>query len=209
VSALGLLTLGTGLVDAASVLGLGHVFTANMTGNVVFLGFSLAGAGRVRAIDCAAAIAAFLVGALFGGRLAAGGRSFRFALAIETLLLAGAAASARLAGETGLAGLGVITGLALAMGVQNASVRRLAVADMTTTVLTLTLTGLAADSSWAGGSNPRAIRRATSVVLMLAGALLGALVLRQGLPLALGASALIVGGAAVVAPAPSAPPGAA
>ena len=37
------LTAVTGLVDAVSYLALGHVFTANMTGNVVFLGFALAG----------------------------------------------------------------------------------------------------------------------------------------------------------------------
>ena len=42
------LTVVTGLVDAFSYLSLGHVFVANMTGNVVFLGFALAGVGRSR-----------------------------------------------------------------------------------------------------------------------------------------------------------------
>jgi uncharacterized membrane protein YoaK (UPF0700 family) len=42
--ALSLLTLVTGLVDAACYLGLGRVFTANMTGNVVLLAFGAAGA---------------------------------------------------------------------------------------------------------------------------------------------------------------------
>ena len=41
VVALLLLTFGTGMVDAVSVLVLGHVFVANMTGNVIFLGFWL------------------------------------------------------------------------------------------------------------------------------------------------------------------------
>ena len=41
------LTLLTGLVDATSYLKLGHVFVANMTGNVVFLGFGIAGAGGI------------------------------------------------------------------------------------------------------------------------------------------------------------------
>ena len=40
------LTVTTGLVDAVSVLGLGRVFTANMPGNVVFLGFAMAGVVR-------------------------------------------------------------------------------------------------------------------------------------------------------------------
>lgn len=43
------LTLLTGLVDAVSYLELGHVFVANMTGNVVFLGFTIAGAGGLAA----------------------------------------------------------------------------------------------------------------------------------------------------------------
>ena len=48
---------------------------------------------------------------------------------------------------------------AVAMGLRNATVRRLAVPDLTTTVLTLTLTGLAADSFFAGSNNPRSLRR--------------------------------------------------
>lgn len=63
---------------------------------------------------------------------------------------------------------------AIAMGLRNATVRKLAVADMTTTVLTLTLTGIAADSSLAGGTNPRWARRLASVIAMFAGAALGA-----------------------------------
>jgi uncharacterized membrane protein YoaK (UPF0700 family) len=43
--ALLVLTLTTAIVDAVSYLGLGHVFTANMTGNIVFLGFGIAGSG--------------------------------------------------------------------------------------------------------------------------------------------------------------------
>jgi len=88
---LGLLTVATGLVDAASVLGLGHVFTANMTGNVVFFGFSLAGAGRAAASDCAFALVAFLLGALVGGRLANRGTPFRLAIALEAIFLLTAA----------------------------------------------------------------------------------------------------------------------
>jgi len=74
---------------------------------------------------------------------------------------------------------------ALAMGVRNATVRKLAVPDLTTTVLTLTLSGLAADSSFAGGSNPRWQRRIGSVAAMFAGAASGALLLRHSLVLAL------------------------
>jgi len=55
------------------------------------------------------------------------------------------------------------------MGLRNATVRRLAVPDMSTTVLTMTLTGIAADSSLAGGKNTRMGRRVASVVTMIFG----------------------------------------
>jgi hypothetical protein len=49
-------------------LGLGHVFVANMTGNVVFLGFALGGAPGLSASLSLASVAAFLLGAVGGGR---------------------------------------------------------------------------------------------------------------------------------------------
>ena len=60
------------------------------------------------------------------------------------------------------------------MGVRNATVRKIGVQDLTTTVLTQTITGLAADSSLAGGSNARWQRQFFSVVFMFAGAAAGA-----------------------------------
>src|SRR5713226_2586670 len=70
-AALLMLTLVAGLVDSVSVLALGHVFTANMTGNVVFLAFAVAGAPGLSMTRSGVALVAFLVGALIGGRLAA------------------------------------------------------------------------------------------------------------------------------------------
>src|ERR1700712_3714604 len=63
-----LLSVTTGLVDAASVLGLGKVFTANMTGNVVFLGFAASGIPGFKVAPFVVAIASFMVGALIAGR---------------------------------------------------------------------------------------------------------------------------------------------
>ena len=57
-----LLTIVTGLVDAVAYLRLGHVFVANMTGNVVFLGFSAAGAPGLSVVGSLVAIACFLPG---------------------------------------------------------------------------------------------------------------------------------------------------
>src|SRR5438067_13905460 len=65
------LTVTTGLVDAVSVLGLGRVFTANMTGNVVFLGFGIAGSGGLPVVAPLVSLGSFLVGAGAGGVLAA------------------------------------------------------------------------------------------------------------------------------------------
>jgi uncharacterized membrane protein YoaK (UPF0700 family) len=69
----------------------------------------------------------------------------------------------------------LIVVLSIAMGAQNATARKLAVPDLTTTVLTLTITGVAADSPVAGATGAHAARRLISVAAMLLGALCGAL----------------------------------
>src|SRR3989441_1054627 len=174
------LTVTTGLIDAVSVLGLGRVFTANMTGNVVFLGFALAGQPGFSRLRSLAALLAFLVGAVIGGRLGArlagSDRRWLFTVAVveSSLLFAAALAARGYDGETlaPSARLYVLIALtAVAMGVRNATVRRLAVPDLTTTVLTLTLTGLGADSPLAGGTNPRWLRPVASGAAMLGGAI--------------------------------------
>src|ERR1700748_697955 len=62
-----LLTVLTGVVDAVSILSLGRVFVANMTGNVVFVGFALAGAPGFSLAASLSALAGFLGGAAAGG----------------------------------------------------------------------------------------------------------------------------------------------
>jgi uncharacterized membrane protein YoaK (UPF0700 family) len=63
------LTSVTGIVDAVSYVALGHVFTANMTGNVVMLGFAIAGVRSLSAARSLAALFCFFAGATFGGRV--------------------------------------------------------------------------------------------------------------------------------------------
>jgi uncharacterized membrane protein YoaK (UPF0700 family) len=182
---LGVLTVTTGLVDAVSVLGLGRVFTANMTGNVVFLGFAVAGVKGLSVSRSLVSLAAFLIGASVGGKAARrrgdGPRRqwlVPVVLAEAVLLVAAAIAGWGLGiASTGIAPYLVIGLTAVAMGLRNATIRHLAEPDMTTTVLTLTLTGLAADSSLAGGTNPRPVRRAGGVLAMLVGAAVGAALL--------------------------------
>jgi uncharacterized membrane protein YoaK (UPF0700 family) len=181
-----LLTVVTGTVDALAFLGLGRVFVANMTGNVVFLGFAAAGAPGLSVGGSLVAIACFLPGGVAAGRLGARlgedkRRLLHTAASVElALVLAAVVVAAIAADRPDSASRYALTALlALAMGVQNATARRLAVADLSTTVLTLTLTGIAADSRLGGGSGSHTFRRLLSVAAMLLGAVLGALLLRE------------------------------
>ena len=201
------LTVVTGLVDAVSYLALGHVFVANMTGNVVFLGFALAGAEGLSATASLTAMAAFLTGAVAGGRFgtrfaANRGRLLALAAALQAALVAvalGTAAAAHDEVSTPVK-YALIVLLGLAMGLQNAVARRLGVPDLTTTVLTQTLTGLAADSTTTGGAAPRPGRRLLSVLAMFLGALTGALLLlHTSLALTLGLALLLLVATSVAA----------
>src|SRR3954465_10613790 len=126
-----MLTVVTGLVDAASYLKLGHVFVANMTGNVVFVGFAAAGGKGLSVSASLAAIACFVAGGLAGGRLGAReGRSRLWMLvsSVATQAVAVGAAAVVAAAADDVQHLGryvLIALLAFAMGIQNAVARRL------------------------------------------------------------------------------------
>jgi uncharacterized membrane protein YoaK (UPF0700 family) len=182
VAALLTLTAVTGLVDAVSYLRLGRVFVANMTGNVVFLGFSVDPRSGLSASASIIAIAGFVLGALAGGRaahaLAAArpGHWLAAAFTTEALILGLVAVltATRVLPFAGDGRLATIAILAAALGVQNSTIRHLGAPDLTTTVLTLTLTGLTADSALAGGPGAKPHRRLGSLAAMLAGAAAGA-----------------------------------
>ena len=202
--ALLVMTLLSGLIDGVCYLGLGRVFTANMTGNVVILGFAAAGAPGFSVTASLTSLGLFLAGAVCGGRISGRvsrrSRLLTIGVALEATFVAAAAvvAFAATTVSTGWARFTTIAILAFAMGIRNAVIRRLAVRDMTTTVLTMTLTGLAADSSLAGGLNPAAGRRAGAVLAMLIGAIAGAgLFLHRGASLPLAISAGLAGATAV------------
>jgi len=196
--ALLVLTFTTGLIDAVSFLALGRVFIANMTGNVVFLGFGIAGAGGLTVLAPLLALGAFLLGATAGGVLAgrfAGRHPQHMArtLGIEVGLLLVVCVWCAVVEirEDDISAYVAIVLLALAMGVRNATVRTLAVPDLTTTVLSLTLTGLAAESPPAGGTGRGSARRIAAVGAMLLGAIAGALMLEVGIVLPLAVAALL------------------
>ncbi|MFF4342257.1 DUF1275 family protein [Kitasatospora sp. NPDC001540] len=191
------LTVVSGLIDAVSYLGLGRVFAANMTGNVVVIGFGLAGAPGFSVLGSTTALAAFLLGAALAGRLTAG--RLRPALVAEGGLHLAAAAvvfavGTGAVGADGALQYGVIGLLALAMGLRSATVRSLGVPDLTTTVLTMTLTGLAAEPR-----SPRRRRRVLAALAMLAGVVPGAvLVLHRQTGWALVAAAALTGATAAL-----------
>jgi uncharacterized membrane protein YoaK (UPF0700 family) len=176
------LTVVTGLVDSFSYLVLGHVFVANQTGNVVFFAFALAGVRGFSATASVAAIGCFAVGALAAGRIGrspAGRRELLLGVTagIQAVIVAETVTMTALSPSPMPAGLryALIVSLSLTMGAQNATARKLAVPDLTTTVLTLTITGIAADSPLAGATGAHVARRLISVAAMFLGALAGAL----------------------------------
>jgi uncharacterized membrane protein YoaK (UPF0700 family) len=201
-----LLTVLTGVVDAVSILSLGRVFVANMTGNVVFAAFAVVGAPGFSLSASLFALAGFLAGAYLGGAMITRNASdrgllLRTGVFAELALAAAALAVTALSGDPG-AGHGTLAVaggafsapvtdataalLAIALGVQNAVARKLAVPDLTTTVLTMTLTGVGADlralyghEAHVHGASRAAARsalgrRLLAVAAMIAGAAAGA-----------------------------------
>lgn len=195
------MTAVTGIVDAVSFLSLGRIFTANMTGNIAMLAFATAHVPGFSIALSLAALLSFLVGAVLGGRIMTRAdavsqiRLAAQAFVLELIFLL--AASFCAVGyrsdvlQNFLQAFALVALTALAMGTRNAAVRKLAIPDLTTTVLTLTLTGIGADSSLAKGNNPRFARRVASVLALFLGAALGAHLIRHSISVALGLATAI------------------
>jgi uncharacterized membrane protein YoaK (UPF0700 family) len=174
------LTFVTGSVDAVSYLGLDRVFTANMTGNVALIGFAASGAHGLPLLRSAGALLAFVLGAGVAGRAVRRAD----AQAVWPLPVAAAVGAAALllttafviwAGRATPPQPGLLAAiLAFAMGLQGGATRKLGVADLPTTVVTSTLTGLAADSVLAGGASVRWRRRLGALAALMTGAFIGA-----------------------------------
>jgi uncharacterized membrane protein YoaK (UPF0700 family) len=175
-----------GLVDAVCFLALGGVFAEMMTGNLLLMALSIGtGSALGQSARYVPAIAAFSLGALVGGRLLRGPQKLqerRIGFAVEWLVIVAATALAWVAEPDAhnLAGHIVVAMLALAMGIQNAMVRVHGVPDIATNVMTVTFTGILADSTPAGGTNRNWRRRVTSVGLFMASAAVGGLLLQLG-----------------------------
>jgi|SRR5450432_1054709 len=198
------LTTMTGVIDAVSILGLGRVFVANMTGNIVFIAFALAAVPGFSLASSVAALVGFLIGAYVGGRIVDTfgrhrGLLLRNASSVEFVIVAIALAITLSSDDAAHRGARVAVAAlcALAMGIQNTTARRLAVPDLTTTVLTMTLTGIAADVRRSGVAT--ITRRALAVLTMFVGAIAGALlIVHTRLAWALGLVLLLLAVVAIV-----------
>jgi uncharacterized membrane protein YoaK (UPF0700 family) len=180
------LAVGAGSVDAISFFGLGRVFTANMTGNIVLLGLAVGRAAGGELVRSAIALGVFAISVFAASRLAERpepGRARREGMAlvflIEALaqagLLAGWLASGAHPGHTLEAGLVALS--ALAMGAQSGAVLALRIPHVTTTFVTGTLSRLLRDLAASEGWNADRILQASVVLAVFAGAALGGLLL--------------------------------
>ncbi|OBH85489.1 hypothetical protein A5681_17185 [Mycobacterium scrofulaceum] len=181
VAALLLLTFATGLADSISILVLGHVFVANMTGNVIFLGFWLAPRTSIDLTAVVVALPMFVCTTILSGRIS---RHFadrtrqwittvlatEITLLVTLAILAGAGIL-HYHNNTKLIMIGV---LAVTFGLQHSSARQFGIQELSTTVLTSTIVSLGLDSRLAGGSGERQALRLSVVLTMCAGAFLGA-----------------------------------
>jgi uncharacterized membrane protein YoaK (UPF0700 family) len=197
------LAIGAGAIDAISFFGLGRVFTANMTGNIVLLGLAAGRSEGADVVRSAISLVAFAIG-LFGAaklsrrfdKSGSWSPAVRVALSIEAFalggFLAGWLASSGNPGETLKAVLVAVA--ALAMGIQSGAVIALRVPGITTTFVTGTLASVLHDLASGAGWTADRVRQALVVVSVLAGAALAAVLLVNArrfaplLPLAITAS---------------------
>lgn len=197
------LTFITGIVDAVSFLGLGGVFSAMQTGNVVFLGIGIAGAAKAPLLAPLIGLLAFLAGSglavlAIGESSASGTPERRLASVAEVSLLGAAALIAALADVSPGAFVAylLIAILSLTMGLRNTLARRRGDPNLVTTVLNLTLTAFSSPAPLGTASGAELAERAAGLAAVLAGAIAGALLLKSSvaLPIAVAAAlALAVG----------------
>jgi uncharacterized membrane protein YoaK (UPF0700 family) len=181
VIALLLLTFATGLADSISILVLGHVFVANMTGNVIFFGFWLAPKTNIDLTAVMVALPTFVCTTIVSGRVSRhfGDRARQWITTILTTEIVLLVALSILAGTGVLhyhdnTKLIMIAVLAVTFGLQHSSARQFGIQELSTTVLTSTIVSLGLDSHLAGGTGAREKLRLGVVFTMCAGAFVGA-----------------------------------
>jgi uncharacterized membrane protein YoaK (UPF0700 family) len=199
------LTVVTGALDAVGYLGLDRVFTGNMTGNVVILGMGIAAEDDLPVAGPLIALFGYVVGAAVAGRLVQRGErgwgpAVTATLGTNAALLAAVATALLLVPTHGesLGGIAAAATIAVAMGAQASVARFLAVTDMTTVVVTSTITSYASETLFAGGLAWFTHRRLWAVVAIFAGAVIGGLMMKLHICVPVYAAAIATLGTAVV-----------
>jgi uncharacterized membrane protein YoaK (UPF0700 family) len=179
-----LLTASTGVIDADSYLALDKVFTGNMTGNVLFIGFAIVGVAGIPFLNNVIALLGFVVGSIVSGRIIGRGHPKGLPRVSAWMLMAGGLLGLALATTWTLVGhlpqpiLLVVTFLlASVMGSQVSAVKPIGNSDVTTIVVTNTLANLARDSRLAGGRFENWLPRLLAILAMGVGAAIGALII--------------------------------
>jgi uncharacterized membrane protein YoaK (UPF0700 family) len=202
------LTIASGAVDAISYFGLGKIFSAFMTGNIVFLGFGIAEIEGPDVIPVLVALSMYALGAYLGLRFTSrrAQEPVLWPRAMTVLFCLVAIAEAFfLAGWLATAGYPsariayvFIALLSLAMGIQTAAVRSLGVQGIFTTAGTFTL--LALVGTFAGSRSWAEMPRLAGVLVgLIVGAVAGGLLFLHArsyapvLPLALTILVLLMG----------------
>ncbi|SDU70280.1 Uncharacterized membrane protein YoaK, UPF0700 family [Gordonia westfalica] len=195
------LTFATGVVDAGGFLGFDTVFLGNMTGNVLILGMGAAGADGLPVFSLALALVAFIVGAGIASLFLRSGRRgwsprMTAVLAVSASLVAGTAVLVWAEPKAHVAAMFAVGMTAGAMGMQAAAARNIGVADVTTVVVTSTITAWAIDMFARPSRATILNRRLAAIVAILLGALVGALLIKVALwavfAVAAGVSAVVV-----------------
>jgi uncharacterized membrane protein YoaK (UPF0700 family) len=179
------LTVVTGALDAVGYLGLDRVFTGNMTGNVVILGMGVAADEGLPVVGPLFALIGYVGGAAIVGRIIRGrsrgwSNVVTVVMGVNAVVLAAVGTAFLLAPVAGHspAGIAAAATIAVVMGSQASTARFLAVTDMTTVVVTSTITSYASETLFKGGLVWFTNRRLWAVVAIFAGALAGGLLMK-------------------------------
>ena len=184
-----ILTFSSGAVDAVCFVAFGKVFTAFMTGNLVFLGIGAAGAFKPNGpnlVRVGVVIAAFILGVFIAARIIkrsrrsrVAGQGFSMSLAgvliAQLVFLAGWIAVSGDPSSTYATALAAVE--AVAMGMQSSAVGSLEVKSVFTTAATATLVNLSREAADRRSSDTDPGRLARILICLIAGAAAGGLLL--------------------------------
>jgi uncharacterized membrane protein YoaK (UPF0700 family) len=175
-----ILTFVSGIADATAILRIDHVFVANITGNIIFVGLALVGARGFSITSSLIVFASFLAGASGAGAvmprpLTHRGRAAHITVVLQLADLALATAILAACPNPGAAVRDVLlVVLAFGMGAKAAIVRAVNVPGLTTAVFTTTLTGLAVDGAKGDWRQPNFVVRIVAALALVTGAMAGA-----------------------------------